>query len=346
MIQKQNFRVRFFIHCLVVFLTGIFIPPLWCGDNAASFLEIGVGARALAMGGAFCSLADDGTAFYWNPAGLAFMTKPQLSGMYGPQFGTIENPLGNYHYLGYSQVLPGKAILSVNWIRLTVDDIPLYSDLEGASYWDRLHNLDLRPSGDSEGYIQDVEDAVFFSFAKMNSWQLDLGWDYHKVRIQIPFGVNLKWFRQRLGDHEASGLGLDVGTMIRIQLGDFFETEWLGLFTVGLHVQDVTGSKLSWDTRHQDAIPHNIKWGVSYYHPFGTGKSSISIGYDRDSRWGSRNRWGVEYRGFDVIALRAGLDDGNFTGGVGIRLWFLQVDYAFLSHEFSSLHRLSCSITL
>jgi len=40
------------------------------GTSAAAFLEIGVGARAQSMGGAFVSLADDATAMYWNPAGI------------------------------------------------------------------------------------------------------------------------------------------------------------------------------------------------------------------------------------------------------------------------------------
>ena len=41
------------------------------GTTAASFLEIEVGARALSMGSAFVGVADDITAMYWNPAGLA-----------------------------------------------------------------------------------------------------------------------------------------------------------------------------------------------------------------------------------------------------------------------------------
>jgi hypothetical protein len=342
-IRFRKFRYSWF---LISQFAWLWVVPLRGGDYSASFLEIGVGARALAMGGAFCSLANDGTAFFWNPAGLAFLKRPQISGMYGPQFGTLGNPLGNFHHLGYSQTLPGNAVVSVNWIRLTVDDIPLYSELVGDSYWERLHDLDLRPSGESDGVFQDVEDAIYFSFARMNRWELDLGWNFHRVRVELPFGVNLKWFRQSLGEHEASGLGLDAGAMVRIYLNDFFETNKLGQLSWGFNLQDVTGSRMSWDTRHQDTIPINFKWGISYTQPIGADLGSISLSYDRDSRWGHRNRWGMEYRGFDVIALRAGIDDGKFTGGVGIRLWFLQVDYAFLSHEFNSLHRLSCSITL
>ncbi len=39
----------------------------------------GAGARAIGMGGAFTSIADDATAVYWNPAGLAQLKKPELT---------------------------------------------------------------------------------------------------------------------------------------------------------------------------------------------------------------------------------------------------------------------------
>ncbi|MCJ7813427.1 hypothetical protein MUP95_08970, partial [bacterium] len=38
---------------------------------AVLFLMISPGARAAGMGEAFVALADDATAAYWNPAGLA-----------------------------------------------------------------------------------------------------------------------------------------------------------------------------------------------------------------------------------------------------------------------------------
>jgi len=40
------------------------------GTTAASFLKIGVGARAAAMSDAFTTLADDPTSLYWKLANL------------------------------------------------------------------------------------------------------------------------------------------------------------------------------------------------------------------------------------------------------------------------------------
>ncbi|HQU73234.1 MAG TPA: PorV/PorQ family protein [Calditrichia bacterium] len=45
------------------------------GTTAAAFLEIGVGSRALAMGGAYTGVADGPSALYWNVAGIANMER-------------------------------------------------------------------------------------------------------------------------------------------------------------------------------------------------------------------------------------------------------------------------------
>lgn len=49
------------------------------GTTAATFLNIPVGARASAMGGAIAASVDDATSIYWNPAGLGRMTTGALA---------------------------------------------------------------------------------------------------------------------------------------------------------------------------------------------------------------------------------------------------------------------------
>ena len=47
--------------------------------RARSSLDVGSGARAYGMGGAFLARADDATAASWNPAGLSYLRRPELS---------------------------------------------------------------------------------------------------------------------------------------------------------------------------------------------------------------------------------------------------------------------------
>ena len=65
-----------------------------------SDLGMGIGARAIAMGGAFTAICDDASATFWNPAGLAQMHNNQLflSGDYPIEFssaGLVYRPKRN-----------------------------------------------------------------------------------------------------------------------------------------------------------------------------------------------------------------------------------------------------------
>lgn len=55
--------------------------------------QVGSGARALGMGGAFIAVADDATAASWNPGGLTQLERPELSLVYGWNF--ISEELGS-----------------------------------------------------------------------------------------------------------------------------------------------------------------------------------------------------------------------------------------------------------
>ena len=49
-------------------------------SNELPWLQyFGIGARAMGMGGTAISIVDDGTALYWNPAGLARIRATELT---------------------------------------------------------------------------------------------------------------------------------------------------------------------------------------------------------------------------------------------------------------------------
>lgn len=324
------------------------LRSLYAGDYAADFLNIGIDARALGMGSAFCANAEEATAYYWNPAGLAFVEDIQIAGLYGPHFGTLGDPLANFHHLGFAIKLEGDAVFAVNWVRLKVDDIPVYGELQGSNYWDRLHHLHLRPTGEAEGYIADTEDAFFFSFAKKNAFIWDMGWQFQKVPVAFPFGVNVKWIRQTLGDYEASGFGVDLGLGMHISLEDLFGSPHLGKLKLGFNFRNLTYSKLTWNTENQarDVVDPNLRWGVSYAYDIKLIRGGIVIAYDREKQIENESFFGTEIRTFNRLFLRIGSNTGKPSYGMGITFWKIRFDYAFLIHDLDNLHRLSFNLTL
>ena len=185
------------------------------GSHAAEFLSHGVGARALGMGSSFVSIADDATAAYWNPAGLAQIRRRAFAMMYSDSFGTAEGGflskgLVEYNFASYVQQIEGIGSVGVSWIRLGVDDIPhtTFVDTNGNG---RLGDF-LDKDGDGvkdpgelyidrpeiAGYFSNVDNALLVSYAR-------------QVRPNFSIGGNLKLLRQSLFENSGNGFGLRSG---------------------------------------------------------------------------------------------------------------------------------------
>ena len=82
----------------------ILVIILFCGGaNAAKYageaFTLGVGARALALGGAVVAGPFDGTAGYWNPAGMNRLNGRYVTAMHAETFGSLLN----HDYLSSAQ---------------------------------------------------------------------------------------------------------------------------------------------------------------------------------------------------------------------------------------------------
>ncbi len=80
-----------------------------------------VGVRALGMGGAFSSIADDASALFWNPASLPWIGHQEISGTHADLYGTeIRDDLASF-------VLPLSPVsaVAVDWYHSGFDDSEL-----------------------------------------------------------------------------------------------------------------------------------------------------------------------------------------------------------------------------
>jgi len=155
------------------------------GIGAFSAFKNGVGARALAMGGAFVAVADDATAMLWNPSGLAQLEDTRLTGMSTDLYG-----LGITHqFIGAVTTFANLGI-GLGWERASIDGqiVDEGGVIGGAFTW--------------------VEQAIIGSLAT-------------NVLDVAMAGANVKYYLADDGLGEgATGFGFDLGLLV--SLGDMF----------------------------------------------------------------------------------------------------------------------------
>jgi len=347
---------------------------LWANDLSAqdrlyagAFLEIPVGARAAGMGEAYVATAMDGTAFFWNPAGVALVNRRIVSAMYANYFGGF----GQYSFIGYTHQLSDKYGFAVSWIRYSVSGIPENSSFGDTRLFDR-GDPDFDFDQFRRGDFSYVDNAIFVSFARLNSLKLNLGWLYSDFIVDIPLGINLKIIKggtsgisgqgQAINDEipfdvSNFGIGFDIGTMIMFGMDDLFDLSYLGDFVLGLNLQDATGTAIEWtsltnDVKPQDVIDANLKWGFSYVQPFDGLQSNLTLSYEHNSRYENDKHYGAEWDYARTLGLRLGYSiftrpDGSrasyLSYGAGLSYWRIDFDYALISQDFGNVHRVSAA---
>ncbi len=334
---------------LAVFVSLLLITPARAAKFAGEFLEIGVGAHGVGMGGAMTAHTDDASSFYWNPAGMAYVSGLQINGMYAD----LWNGLANYSVAGITLPVTG-AVFSANWVRLGVPDLqrhPNYDNLQFplAVGNDTAHSVQeylILTGAAPNGMFSDNESAIFLSFAKQNAFTLDLGWSYFQVPVELPIGANVKIINQRLGDAGGSGIGADFGFQVRFPLSDVFFEKWKAKFAYGFTWQDATRTAVNWGENNKDAFPWNFRHGIALIQKMPGHDNRLTVSWDTEKRWERVNHYGLEYMHGNVIALRGGLWDDEWTAGAGVSFWRATVDYAYFGRELGSTHRLSLVLKL
>ena len=153
------------------------------GTSAASFLKIGVGTRAIGMGGAFAATANDLSAMYWNPAGLAGLYASEATFNNIQWFADV-----NVNFAAAATYLGGLGTLGVGVTVMGMGEMEVRS-LEA-------------PTGTGERFNAGAM-AIGLSFGR-------------NLTDQFSIGFTAKYVREYIWNSSATGFAVDIGTMYRI----------------------------------------------------------------------------------------------------------------------------------
>jgi len=150
------------------------------GSTGSQFLKIGVGARAMAMGGAFGGLSNDITALYYNPAGIAKLEGTNLGVEYNSWFADLK-----HSYAALSFPLMSDYTFGLSLVLLDAGSIEM-TTIE-------------QPEGTGSTYsVSDL--AVGFTLAG-------------RITDQFSFGLTLKYIENTIHDLTARNFAFDAGTI-------------------------------------------------------------------------------------------------------------------------------------
>jgi hypothetical protein len=157
------------------------------GGTAAEFLLLGAGARGTALGGAYAALTTDVTALYYNPGGLAQMTRP------GAMVSTYTYIAGTrYTWAGVAfPISGGSRAVGVSIGTFGFSNAPVYT----------LDN----PEGDGSTYS--VSETFLAGTYSQN------------FSDRFSAGFSAKFISDKLGQTSAQAVAIDFGTNFHATVG-------------------------------------------------------------------------------------------------------------------------------
>ena len=279
---------NFLLICMCLFFGSI--DNSFAGTDAAAFLKKSVGLKAIAMGGAFTSIADDTSAIYWNPAGLA-----QIQDNYSVY--AMGTTVISDKYPGLKDVIPTHQFFAVSipiqkltdFLGKTVIGIGYISSKMDAQYTSRR--------AERLGTISD-SDSAYYLTAGFPLWQSN---------TSFYIGASLKYITKNMSDIgvSAGGLDIDVGVMYSIDALKYGMISFGAVLQKGVNIGD-------------DSAPVTAKFGFSDEFVF-TEKLKLTGAVDLVQRHEEPliGNLGIEFGIINILSLDSfGIDGIFLRGGV------------------------------
>ena len=327
------------IYLLILFLiivTSVYSDEL--SNIPAAFLDVGFGARAMAMGGAYVAITQRANSILWNPAGLS-----NASGKHNISLDNVDfQNLYNYSFFGYGCKLKGDHAFGTGMI---------YSGDDAMS--------------ETTFYLSGAFNCKKFIKPKLfKKFSLGINFKY----FGSSFGNNDDGsFIDELGEHQvsgsANGFGMDLGLQSEISIVKKRSIDQIGIMwrnpfsTLNWESENEVGTA---EGSYSEELPPSLIIGYGMIKE----RFIFSLDYEKALFKDVEDmiRTGTEFRLFGrTMALRMGYSQEIYTGdnrrysiGLGFhinikRKSLLLFDIAYqiqTQWEGNDILRISCDLAL
>jgi len=186
------------------------------GRTSADFLQIGLGARAAALGGAFTAVSEGPAASYWNPAGLSHLPGRQFSVGHFAWFQDVTLEHGTFAFPVWDDIAMAVSVTYLNYGQIDGYDVNGLSTGELSAH-DIAAGLSLGANlrddlsvGITVKYISQSLDIY-----RASTNAIDLGVKYYMDNVTLAaavsnLGTKLKFYKESENLPAAARLGLAV----------------------------------------------------------------------------------------------------------------------------------------
>ena len=319
---------------LIVFLLSIacVFSQSKVGSIAAPFLNIGIGPRAISMGGAFIATASDVSSLYWNPAGASRSNINEAMFSHSSWFADI-----NYNWAGAMLKLGDAGTVGLNLTYLDYGDMEIttLAEQDGTGQLFSAHDMsigltyayNLTDRFSLGGTVKYIQQKIWNTSA--SAFAMDLGVLFHSdiygLRIGATitnFGTPMKMDGKDLlvqHDIDPNNYGNNDQILATLQTGEFP----LPLtFRIGL-AMDVLNSE-----------EHRVTLAADALHP-NDNDESVNVG--GEYMFNNLIAFRIGYKSLLLTNSEEGLTAGvglnyNFTSDFGVRVDYAYQDFGVLDY--------------
>ncbi len=298
---------------MVLCLAGSVLAVEADGGYAGAFLQVPIGARPTAMGGAYLAISNDAAGALFNPAGLNTLEKPL--------FGTSYRAMTLDRKLGYATLIfpvRGQSALGIHWLYAGSGSVKV-RDANG-TYLGR----DFSQNNHVFGVL----------FAK-------------RFSNVVAVGTKLSYMQSSVPEVKAYSIAFDFGAIFYLSQmisREKRDQQAVKDIQVAVVVKNLS-AKFPWNSEkylrkytaeqyayeQDDRVP--VDFGVGASARFFQRKLILASDLRKTDKQKARIHGGAEYFVTPEFALRSGYGDKRLTAGAGfmfkIGTRMLAIDYAF-----------------